>query len=85
MKTLIATLTAAATLAAAPAFAGLEAEQAIEPNAPVQVVAAPQTTTGAGAIVTSETDGLIESADLGDVSQVAYPADSRPQFEDRGR
>ena len=85
MKTLIATLTAAATLAAAPAFAGLESEQAIEPNAPVQLVAAPQATTGAGAIVTSETDGLSGPADLGDVNIAAYPADSRPQFEDRGR
>jgi hypothetical protein len=85
MKTLIATLTAAATLAAAPAFASLESEQAAERNLPVQVVAAPEIATGAGAILTSETNGLIEPADLGDVTQVAYPADSRPRFEHRSR
>jgi hypothetical protein len=85
MKTLIATLTAAAALAAAPAFASLESEQAVEQNVPVQVVAAPGIATGAGAIVTSETNGLAEPADLGDVTRVAYPADSRPRFETRGR
>jgi hypothetical protein len=85
MKSLIVTLTAAATLAAAPAFAGVADEVVTESPSAVEVVASPAYQKGAGPIVTSEHDGTTEPAEAGEVSVAAYPDAARPRFENRGR
>ncbi len=74
MKNLVFAAAALVSLSATPAFAGLMDEVAMERDLPVQVVAAPMTFPGAGRIVNSEINTLIEPARIDTVRFVSRPA-----------